>query len=71
MSADFSTNQTATTLRDFAFSAPRPDVFAMVPPAARHILDIGCSNGARGRSLKTAQAGRSVCGIEFDTAFAR
>ena len=57
--------------RNAAYTTPRPDVFAMVPPAARHILDVGCSNGALGRSLMTAQPGRSVCGIEFDTAFAR
>ena len=43
----------------------------MVPSAARYILGVGCSNGALGRSLMTAQPGRSVCGIEFDTAFER
>lgn len=56
--------------RDAAYTTPRPDVFEMVPPAARHILDVGCSNGALGRSLKAAQPGRSVCGIEFDPRFA-
>jgi 2-polyprenyl-3-methyl-5-hydroxy-6-metoxy-1,4-benzoquinol methylase len=42
----------------------------MVPLAARHILDVGCSNGALGRSLLAGRADRSVCGIEFDPAFA-
>lgn len=56
--------------RDAAYTTPRLDIFEMVPPGARHILDVGCSNGALGRSLKAAQPGRSVCGIEFDRRFA-
>ena len=56
--------------RDAAYTTPRPDVFEMVPAGARHILDVGCSNGALGRSLREAQTGRSVCGIEFDAYFA-
>jgi len=56
--------------RDSAYTTPRPDVFEMVPPTASRILDVGCSNGALGRSLRAAQPGRSVCGIEFDTRFA-
>ena len=57
--------------RDAAYTTPRPDVFAMVPLTARHVLDVGCSNGALGRSLRAAQPGRSVCGIEYDPLFAR
>lgn len=56
--------------RDTAYTTPRPDVFEMVPPGARHILDVGCSNGALGRSLKATAPGRSVFGIEFDPHFA-
>lgn len=41
----------------------------MMPPAVRRILDVGCKNVALDRSLMTAQLGRSVCGIECDTAF--
>ena len=60
----------APAQRDAAYTTPRPDVFEMVPPTARDILDVGCSNGALGRCLRAAQPGRSVCGIEFDTRFA-
>ena len=53
-----------------AYTTPRPDVFGMVPYAAIAILDVGCSNGALGASLKFAQSGRRVCGIEMDADFA-
>jgi SAM-dependent methyltransferase len=43
----------------------------MVPFTARSILDVGCSNGALGRSLLAGRAERTVCGIEFDPAFAK
>ena len=54
-----------------AYTTDRPDVFALVPATARDILDVGCSNGALGSSLKSAQPGRTVCGIEFDALFAQ
>ena len=57
--------------RNAAYTTPRPDVFSMVPSAASFILDVGCSNGALGRSLRAAQSGRCVCGIEFDSDFAK
>lgn len=56
--------------RSVAYTTPRPDVFAMVPLGAIQILDVGCSNGALGRSLKAVQLGRMVSGIEFDAQFA-
>lgn len=59
------------TQRDSAYTTPRTDVFSMVPPSARHILDVGCSNGALGRSLRDAKPGRSVFGIEVDPRFAK
>lgn len=70
MSSNPASVATPLVQRDAAYTTPRPDVFEMVPPAARHILDVGCSNGALGLSLREAQPGRSVCGIEFDTRFA-
>jgi SAM-dependent methyltransferase len=57
--------------RDAAYTTPRPDVFGLVPAGAMKVLDVGCSNGALGLSLKVAMPGRRVSGIEFDPAFAR
>ncbi|MDP2369226.1 class I SAM-dependent methyltransferase [Rhodoferax sp.] len=56
--------------RGAAYTTPRPDVFEMVPVSARQILDVGCSNGALGRSLLAGRSDRNVCGIEFDPTFA-
>lgn len=56
--------------RDSAYTTPRPDVFGLVPASAQAILDVGCSNGALGRSLRAAFPGRQVSGIEFDAKFA-
>jgi 2-polyprenyl-3-methyl-5-hydroxy-6-metoxy-1,4-benzoquinol methylase len=53
-----------------AYTTPRPDVFAMVPLGAQTILDVGCSNGALGASLRFAREGRKVFGVEIDAAFA-
>jgi 2-polyprenyl-3-methyl-5-hydroxy-6-metoxy-1,4-benzoquinol methylase len=42
----------------------------MVPPSAMRILDIGCSNGALGASLRKACPTRKVVGIEGNAGFA-
>jgi SAM-dependent methyltransferase len=60
-----------TSLRDCAYTTPRPDVLAMVPSGSQHILDVGCSSGALGRSLKLERPDRVVFGIEFDLLFAQ
>ena len=57
--------------REAAYTTLRPDVFALVPEAAVEILDVGCSNGALGRSLMAARTGRVVSGIEYDEKFAQ
>lgn len=57
-------------MRDVAYTTERSDVFEMVPPTAMAILDVGCSNGALGASLRSALPGRQVVGIERDPAFA-
>ncbi len=57
--------------RDSSYTTTRSDVFEMVPASARQILDVGCSNGALGRSLRAALPGRSVCGVEFNSKFAQ
>ena len=56
--------------RDSAYTTTRPDVFAMVPDTASRVLDVGCSNGTLGLSLKQARFGREVVGIEMNEAFA-
>ena len=57
--------------RQTAYTTARSDVVDAVPAQACAVLDVGCSNGAVGRSLKALRPGRTVCGIEFDPAFAR
>jgi len=48
-----------------AYTTHRPDVCLLVPNRARFILDLGCSDGSLGEALKSAQAEREVCGVEF------
>ncbi|MDE2399300.1 MAG: class I SAM-dependent methyltransferase [Burkholderiales bacterium] len=57
--------------RTAAYTTVRSDVTDMVPGAAMSVLDVGCSNGALGASLRGEKAGRQVWGIEFDAEFAR
>ncbi|MCW5640831.1 MAG: class I SAM-dependent methyltransferase [Rhodoferax sp.] len=56
--------------RQQSYTSVRSDIVHLVPSSARQILDVGCSNGALGHYLKSVAADRSVCGIEFDPAFA-
>jgi 2-polyprenyl-3-methyl-5-hydroxy-6-metoxy-1,4-benzoquinol methylase len=48
---------------------PRPDIQALVVPAGRRFLDVGCGGGALARSLKEAGAAH-VAGIEVNPAAA-
>lgn len=52
-----------------AYTSPRPDVTACVPPSAIRILDVGCSNGALGASLRDSKNSRHISGIEGSEAF--
>jgi methionine biosynthesis protein MetW len=61
---------TALDQKYAAYTTPRPDISAMVPISAGSILDVGCSNGALGRSLKSEQPAREIWGIEFDSKLA-
>lgn len=53
-----------------AYTTPRPDVSALVPSSARLLLDVGCSNGSLGASLKKSIPGLNVTGIEISEVFA-
>ena len=59
-------NRVVSSDRRLAYTTPRPDICAMVPGSARRILDVGCSTGALGRSMKQARSDRAVYGIERD-----
>jgi methionine biosynthesis protein MetW len=56
-------------VRAHAYENPRPDVQALVPLAARRVLDLGCSSGTLGAALKARQ-GAEVVGIELDPGYA-
>lgn len=47
------------------FDHPRPEVAALVPPAARRILDLGCGSGKLGASLKR-RGDCEVWGVELN-----
>lgn len=50
------------------YGDPRPDVQALIEPAGRRILDVGCGEGALGEALR--QHGGQVAGIELEAAAA-
>jgi SAM-dependent methyltransferase len=52
-----------------AYTGARPEVQALVPRSARHILDLGCAAGALGAALKERQDAH-VVGVEIDPALA-
>lgn len=56
--------------RNASYTTTRSEIVDMVPGHARHILDVGCSNGALGRALKVLHPNCTVYGIEFDPRFA-
>src|SRR3954468_17801908 len=53
-----------------AYEGERPEVQALVPGAARRVLDLGCAAGALGAGLKRRAAGREVGGAEPAPAYA-
>lgn len=52
-----------------SYTGPRPDILALLPGHFNTALDVGCSNGALGLSLKQLRQ-VSVTGIEYDPAMA-
>src|SRR3954451_10900437 len=53
-----------------AYTGARPEVQALVPRAARRVLDLGCASGALGAGLKV-RGGVEVVGVELDPAHVR
>jgi 2-polyprenyl-3-methyl-5-hydroxy-6-metoxy-1,4-benzoquinol methylase len=60
---------TRKTDRVGGYKSERSDVQAVVPLSARCILEIGCSTGVLGASLKARQPA-TILGVEFDAAYA-
>ena len=58
-----------TFTRAESYTTPRPDLLPLLPPTARRVLDVGCSNGAFGADVKR-RLGSTVVGIEIDPGFA-
>lgn len=56
--------------RKASYTSIRSDIVDLVPDHSSNVLDVGCSNGALGNTLKALKPGRTVCGIEFDEGFA-
>lgn len=58
--------------RDFnpSYIGSRPDIQRLIPPHAKQVLDVGCSNGTLGASIK-ASKGSIVYGIELSSEMAR
>jgi trans-aconitate methyltransferase len=65
-------NRTSEALREarqHGYETPRDDVAAHVPDTATNILELGCSTGALGASIKQRQSAR-VVGVEYDAGYA-
>lgn len=52
-----------------SYTGARPDIIRHVPVDAVRILDIGCSNGELGASLKKLKGDREVDGIDYNRHF--
>jgi len=53
-----------------SYVGARDDILALVPRAARRVLDVGCSAGALGASIRR-EIGARVVGVELDPEMAR
>lgn len=63
-------NQASRATKDpLYFQFDRPEVLKLVPPSAARVLDVGCSSGLLGRSIKQRQPAE-VIGLELNPAVA-
>ncbi|OVE82306.1 hypothetical protein BVY04_01300 [bacterium M21] len=53
-----------------AYTGERPDILRLVPLHSRRILDVGCSDGTLGDSIKHIVSPCTVWGMELDPTFA-
>ena len=51
---------------DKYYQSEREDIISLIPPDARHILDVGCGFGLMGRKLKEKRGDVEVIGIESE-----
>lgn len=57
----------ATTKSDFkvAYTGPRPDILQLLPKNLKRVLDVGCSDGTLGESVKQHWPNSTVVGLEL------
>lgn len=55
--------------RAHGYEGSRPDILRHVPVQARRILEVGCSNGALGATIKARQEAH-ILGVEIDPVYA-
>ena len=54
-----------------AYVTRRTDILSLVPDSASLVLDVGCSNGALGASIKHSRPGAIVVGMEVSQTMAK
>lgn len=47
-----------------------PDLFALIPQGAAHLVEVGCSSGAMAREVKRVNPGCRYVGIDIDSDYA-
>lgn len=51
-----------------AYTGPRPDILSLLPKGVRSVLDVGCSDGTLGASIKAHWPSIRVVGMESSSA---
>lgn len=67
--ADVLSPNRSTVPQDY-YKCERPEILALVPWNAAHVLELGCAEGGLGQSIKQRQSAR-VVGIEYSSAAAK
>lgn len=53
-----------------SYTSERPDVLSLIPSGTTSLLDLGCSDGTLGLSIKNKLKQAQVTGVEFDSSMA-